>query len=120
MTAMSGIPAYIQVAEDLRFKIRQGVFPPGSQLPSMTQLREMYTVSSTVIRSALNELRRDGLIIGQQGKGVFVREQTGDDHPAQEISELRRRLDDLTETVRRLDHRLTTVEHATGGSAGRS
>ncbi|WP_405089126.1 GntR family transcriptional regulator [Microbispora sp. NBC_01389] len=117
---MSGIPAYVQVAEDLRFKIRQGVFPPGSQLPSMTQLRESYTVSSTVIRSALNELRRDGLIVGQQGKGVFVREQPEDDGSTQEITELRRRLDDLTETVRRLDDRLTMVEHVAEGAAGRS
>lgn len=73
MTTMSGTPAYVQVAEDLRSKIADGELPPGAQLPSNAQLREIYSVSNTVIRDAMNQLRRDGLVIGQQGKGVFVR-----------------------------------------------
>ena len=72
MTAMSGTPAYVQVAEDLRSKITRGELGPGEQLPSNSQLRAKYSVSNTVIRDALNELRRDGLVVGQQGKGVFV------------------------------------------------
>jgi GntR family transcriptional regulator len=74
MTSMSGTPAYVQVAGDLRSQIDRGTLPPGAQLPSSSQLREIYSVSNTVIRDAINELRRSGLVVGQQGKGVFVRE----------------------------------------------
>ncbi|MEU0522016.1 winged helix-turn-helix domain-containing protein [Streptosporangium sp. NPDC006007] len=109
MTAMSGTPAYVQVAEDLRTQIRTGLLAPGAQLPSMAQLQERYTVSSTVIRAALAELRRDGLVIGQQGKGVFVRT-GGSAADPKDVDELRRRLDDLTDVVRRLDDRVTSLE----------
>ncbi len=77
MTVMSGTPAYLQVAADLRTQIESGELLPGAQLPSNAQLRGIYSVSNTVIRDAINELRRSGLVIGQQGKGVFVRTEPG-------------------------------------------
>ena len=111
MTTMSGMPAYRQVADDLRAQIRAGALEPGAQLPSMTQLRKRYSVSNTVVRDALNELRRDGLVVGQQGKGVFVRPTSesatsangggGDDS-----AELRRELADLQRRVGALESRL--------------
>ncbi|WP_214415629.1 GntR family transcriptional regulator [Sphaerisporangium fuscum] len=109
MTAMSGTPAYVQVAADLRSQIEGGALPEGAQLPSMTQLRERYGVSSTVVRDALNELRREGLVVGQQGKGVFVRgRDTASTAPAVEV--LARRLDELGEAVRGLERRLAVLE----------
>ena len=72
MITMSGTPAYIQVAGDLRSQIESGALEPGNQLPSNAKLRELYSVSNTVVRDAINELRRAGLVVGQQGKGVFV------------------------------------------------
>lgn len=72
MTVISGTPAYIQVAASLRAKIESGKLRPGSRLPSHAELRKIHAVSNTVIRDAIKELRRDGLVVGQQGKGVFV------------------------------------------------
>jgi GntR family transcriptional regulator len=110
---MSGTPAYLQVAADLRTQITSGSLPVGKQIPSMAQLRELYDVSSTVIRDALNELRREGLIIGQQGKGVFVREQP---QPSEAVSTeaamIHERLDAITQTIRRLDERMAALEQA--------
>lgn len=77
MTTMSGMPAYLQVAADLRSQIERGDLSPGAQLPSSTRLQEIYSVSNTVIRDAVKELRRAGLVVGQQGKGVFVQEPGG-------------------------------------------
>jgi GntR family transcriptional regulator len=76
MTVLSGTPAYIQVATELRSQIESGELQPGSKLPSITELRAQYSVSNTVIRDAVNELRRAGLVVGQQGKGVFVASST--------------------------------------------
>lgn len=72
MTVISGTPAYIQVAADLRSQIESGKLRPGDKLLSSAQLRAKYAVSNTVIRDAVNELRRAGFVVGQQGKGVFV------------------------------------------------
>jgi GntR family transcriptional regulator len=114
---LSGTPAYLQVAADLRKQIAGGALPVGAKLPSMTQLRELYGVSNTVIRDALNELRREGLVVGQQGKGVFVRAETAVDvrgRGAQlspgDASVIMRRLDELADVVRGLDERMSRLE----------
>ena len=114
MTTMSGMPAYLQVADDLRTQIRTGALEPGAQLPSMTQLRQRYGVSNTVVRDALNELRRDGLVVGQQGKGVFVRptgeSATSANGGGDDSAELRRELADLQRRVSALESRLQMDE----------
>jgi GntR family transcriptional regulator len=118
MADLSGTPAYLQVAADLRKQITGGALPVGAQLPSMNQLREMYGVSNTVIRDALNELRREGLVVGQQGKGVFVRADVA--HPGargqllSDVSVIMSRLDELSDAVRGLDERMSRLEQDGG------
>jgi DNA-binding GntR family transcriptional regulator len=70
----SGRPAYVQVADQLRAAIRGGQYAPGSQLPSYEALMKKYDVSITVIRSAVRELKAEGLVYTHQGKGAFVRD----------------------------------------------
>jgi GntR family transcriptional regulator len=70
----SGRPAYVQVADQLRAAIRGGQYAPGSQLPSYEALMRKYDVSITVIRSAVRELKAEGLVYTHQGKGAFVRD----------------------------------------------
>ncbi|PZF81589.1 winged helix-turn-helix domain-containing protein [Jiangella anatolica] len=101
---MSSAPAFRQLADDLRGRIAAGELPPGSQLPSMTKLREQHNVSSTVVRDALNELRRDGLIVGRQGKGVFVADDVS--AAARRPDDTQARLDRLEEAVRTLTERV--------------
>jgi GntR family transcriptional regulator len=74
MAEWSGRPAYAQVADQLRAAIRSGSFAPGSQLPSYEALMRTYGVSITVIRSAVRELKTEGLVLTHQGKGAFVRD----------------------------------------------
>jgi DNA-binding GntR family transcriptional regulator len=74
MADWSGRPAYAQVADQLRLAIRGGQFAPGSQLPSYEALMKAYDVSITVIRSAVRELKTEGLVYTHQGKGAFVRD----------------------------------------------
>lgn len=109
MTTMSGMPAYLQVADDLRTQIRTGALEPGGRLPSMAQLRQQYGVSNTVVRDALNELRRGGLVVGQQGKGVFVRptdeSATSANDSDDDSAALRREVADLHRRVSALESR---------------
>ncbi len=84
----------------------------------MAQLRQLYGVSNTVIRDALNELRREGLVVGQQGKGVFVRaglaaaeaQVNGGQLSRGDASVITRRLDELADAVRGLDERMSRLE----------
>lgn len=110
---MSRPPAYKHVAAELRKKIAAGDYPVGETLPSMSKLREEYQVSSTVVRDALNELRREGLIEGQQGKGVYVLERPEATEPAPDDTRtIHERLDALTQAVLRLDERMSRLEQA--------
>jgi GntR family transcriptional regulator len=73
VTESFGRPAYQQVADDLRRRITAGEFPVGSAIPSTTKLTKDYSVSVTVVRAAVAELRGEGVLAGRPGKGVFVR-----------------------------------------------
>ncbi|WP_026360171.1 GntR family transcriptional regulator [Amycolatopsis nigrescens] len=69
----SGVPAFRQVAADLREKISAGTFAPGSRLPSERELVEEYGVSRPTIRDAVNVLRTEGVVVAEHGRGVFVK-----------------------------------------------
>ncbi|WP_248763979.1 GntR family transcriptional regulator [Pseudarthrobacter sp. SSS035] len=62
------VAAYSRIAEAIRTK----VLPPGSLLPTETELGAMMDVSRTVIREALMLLEEDGLTRARRGVGRFV------------------------------------------------
>jgi GntR family transcriptional regulator len=64
-----------QLADTLADEIEKGTFPPGTALPSETQLMKDYGVSRITARSAFAELRQMGLITAKQGIGSIVRQQ---------------------------------------------
>lgn len=70
---VSGVPAYRQVAADLRGKINDGTYPAGGKLPSERTLIDTYGVSRITIREAVGLLRSEGLVVAEHGRGVFVR-----------------------------------------------
>ncbi|MFI6308507.1 GntR family transcriptional regulator [Amycolatopsis thailandensis] len=69
----SGVPAFRQIAADLRQKISAGSFAPGDQLPSERELTETYQASRPTVRDAIKVLRAEGLVTAEHGRGVFVR-----------------------------------------------
>lgn len=99
MPDWSGTPAYIQIADALRADITKGRFAPGSQLPSYGDLMGRYGVSITVARSAIRELRSEGLVRTHQGKGVFV----SDPLPRGRQDDSRARADSESDRVEKLE-----------------
>lgn len=75
MSNFTGRPAYLQIADDIRSQILEGALRADDQLPSEPGLMADYGVSRIVVRQALDVLRSEGLIVKQQGRGSFVREQ---------------------------------------------
>jgi GntR family transcriptional regulator len=68
----SPVPLYYQVKQYISAQIATGALRPGEQLPGEHELCKLHAVSRAVIRQALNELRYEGLIDTQRGKGTFV------------------------------------------------
>lgn len=67
---------YEQIAEQIRERISDGTFPPGSALPPERELAEMVGVSRPSIREALIALETIGLTEARAG-GNFVRADAG-------------------------------------------
>lgn len=62
------------IVEWLNEEIRSLRLKPGDKLPSEKQLGEQFGVSRSVVREALSQLKSEGIINSQQGRGVFVNE----------------------------------------------
>ncbi|SEB63157.1 GntR family transcriptional regulator [Paramicrobacterium humi] len=65
-------PLWLQLSNALRTAIADDVLRPDQALPSEAELIDMYGVSRTVVREALAELVRRGLIYKIRAKGSFV------------------------------------------------
>jgi GntR family transcriptional regulator len=65
-------PLYHQLKQWLSTRIVSGELQPGTQLPGDYELSERLGVSRGVVRQALSELRHDGLIERERGRGTFV------------------------------------------------
>ena len=70
----SDTPAFKQIARELRDAIAMGRIPAGEKVPSESQLMEHFGVARMTVRQALAELRSEGLLRAEHGRGVFVRE----------------------------------------------
>lgn len=71
--------SYIEIADDIERRIHEGEFPPGSQLPSSTELGFFYQVGLTTINNAVRILRDRDLIYSRSGLGKFVMEEDSDE-----------------------------------------
>jgi GntR family transcriptional regulator len=113
-------PPYIQIAEDLRARIRGGDLGPGDKLPSGRQLADDYGVAAMTVQHALRMLRDDGLITTWQGRGVFVADPLPEDSAGSERDEaspyakLFDRVKALDANVQRLGERLARLEAREG------
>lgn len=61
------------IADGLRDAITSGQYPPGSRLPSRSQLISQYGVAPQTVVNAINALRNEGLVVGLTGSGWYVR-----------------------------------------------
>ena len=62
------------IAQQLRDAIASGEFGPGDRLPSERELATEHGVARNTAREAIAQLRREGLVTAEHGRGVFVRE----------------------------------------------
>ncbi|MCD2191467.1 GntR family transcriptional regulator [Actinomycetospora soli] len=67
-------PPYRQIADQLRDLIDSGALVAGDKLPSEAVLIEHYGVARMTVRQAVQELRNEGRVVAEHGKGTYVRQ----------------------------------------------
>src|SRR6478672_10965182 len=68
----SGVPPYLQLAQQIRQAIVAGVLSPGDQLPTVKEIVAMVAVNPNTVFKSLRELEHEGLVEGRPGAGTFV------------------------------------------------
>ena len=63
------------VEQQLRAAIERGELAAGAQVPTEPELMQQYRSTRYGVRRALEELRNDGLVRIEQGRGTFVHEE---------------------------------------------
>ena len=87
----SGVPPYLQLAEQVREALMAGRLGPGDQLPTVREVVGRLAVNPNTVFKAYRELEREGLVEGRPGAGTFVlRRPLGPDPAA--VARLRRSL----------------------------
>jgi DNA-binding transcriptional regulator YhcF (GntR family) len=70
--AKSGVPPYLQIAQQIRQALVAGVLVPGDQLPTVKQVVTNLAVNPNTVFKSYHELEREGLVEGRPGAGTFV------------------------------------------------
>jgi GntR family transcriptional regulator len=73
----SGLPTYLQLAQQVRQALRLGLLVPGDQLPTAREVVEKLAINPNTVLKAYRELEREGLVAPRPGMGTFVRRSLG-------------------------------------------
>ena len=73
----SGVPAYRQLMEQVKYSIASGLLREGDRLPSIRELAQALSVNPATVVKAYGELEHEGVIELQHGRGVFVSASAG-------------------------------------------
>ncbi|ODA41457.1 GntR family transcriptional regulator [Desulfosporosinus sp. BG] len=68
----SGVPYYIQLKEQIRRRITQGVWTAGTKLPTERELSESLSLSRNTVSQAYKELESEGILSSVRGRGTYV------------------------------------------------
>ena len=102
-----------EVARMLSESIKGGKYRPGERLPTETELCKSYGVSRPVLREAISQLKSEGLVVPQQGRGVFVSDNGFKASMMLDIPSI----EDKAEVLQILDLMLAIEVHSTGLAA---
>jgi GntR family transcriptional regulator len=68
----SGVPAYLQLVQQVRQAVRLGMLRPGDKLPTVKEVVTSLTLNPNTVLHAYRQLDLEGLVEGRQGVGTFV------------------------------------------------
>lgn len=68
----SGEPIYRQMVEAIKLRITNGELAEGTRLPSIREMAAQLEINARTVSRAYEVLDKEGLVVLQQGRGVFV------------------------------------------------
>jgi DNA-binding transcriptional MocR family regulator len=68
---------YTEIVDRLTAEIRDGVLAPGTRLPTHRDLARRHGIALATATRVYAQLAAAGLVIGEPGRGTFVRDQSG-------------------------------------------
>lgn len=74
INAMSRLPVYEQLVEQVERYVLLGLLPVGSQMPSVRVLSAELTINPNTIQKAYAELESRGVFLSVPGRGSFIAE----------------------------------------------
>lgn len=69
----SGVPVYLQVAQQVKAAAASGALRPGDALPSVRALAEELRINRNTAAKAYAELEAEGVLELRQGSGCFLK-----------------------------------------------
>ncbi|MBQ7891341.1 MAG: GntR family transcriptional regulator [Erysipelotrichaceae bacterium] len=65
-------PLYVQLMENIKYKIVNGDLKIGDRIPSERTMAEQYGINRLTVRNALKKLEKEGILQSYRGKGTYV------------------------------------------------
>lgn len=68
----SGVPAYLQLVQQVKQALRLGMLEVGDQLPTVREVVEQIIINPNTVLKAYRDLEREGLVASRPGQGTFI------------------------------------------------
>ncbi|HUC15964.1 MAG TPA: GntR family transcriptional regulator [Acidimicrobiales bacterium] len=68
----SGVPAYLQIVQQVKQAVRMGLLDVGDKLPTVKEVVAEVAINPNTVMKAYWHLEHEGLVEGRQGVGTFV------------------------------------------------
>ena len=72
LNTASGVPPFLQIADQIRHAIATGLLEPGDQLPTVKEVVGSLAINPNTVQKAYRELDHEGLVEARRGQGTFV------------------------------------------------
>jgi len=72
LSSDSGVPAYLQLVQQIKQAMRMGLLSVGDKLPTVKEVVAEVAINPNTVMKAYWELEHEGLVEGKQGVGTFV------------------------------------------------
>ncbi|MGY0024575.1 GntR family transcriptional regulator [Streptomyces sp. YJ-C3] len=114
-------PTAKDIAARFRREIGDGEREAGARLPAARQLAKELGVQLMTVQSAYGQLRDEGLVLTQQGRGTFVRDPSvplgTEPGSSPAYAALADELNAIHDALRLLGERLDRLEHIVGSDS---
>jgi GntR family transcriptional regulator len=93
LDSRSGVPTYLQIANQVRHAVQLGILKPGDQLPTVKEVVSALAINPNTVLKAYGTLETAGIAEGRRGQGTFVTS-SGPSPFGDDVGNLRRSLRD--------------------------